>query len=625
MRPRNRAIPEAIAHFINTVPQDKWTEHLQALKKNNQHMTLPDGAGFTSPNDKGAPFCHTIFVRECYSSFYSKFNQRTTAEHMVLTGRPGLGKSMFGAYTVLRKTLEMLTDEGREEDFKMLYVVNDMMAEIRIPVELPERNNNNSLGLVKLKCLTRTATHNDISESSWLVVDPVTHWVAELAADAMAAQTTDHNEDVILCVCSPGLLKKTEDPESPSGVFGHTRLLPFKPWDENEMNTFLHYYAQNYNVYRLTDEMNFCFDLQDMLGDPAKPDPHGFFKDLVFGNFRNSRLKRDAKQLCDFLNPDSSESEDPQLSYKRMTEIVIYVLSYRYEVVGCSVRDILKGNVRTQLLTDFEKTKTSKRYLDCVADEPDGYLNFRKTYTSKTKGGSIVVARMLAVRAAVSSVRTYLKKSTQGAMSWLEHEKVCRYTFAPENEHLNYQFFFTTCDKNKKKREEKQFSFSGNLSSEEVVGFFTKSVKSLRENHYYACCKGQPVVDGVAYTTNKMPGFDDTNRPKMLLIQATVSKRHEVKITPLKKIVDHLLKLLNPRLKKDATVRQQKMLLKKVNWYFIFFIATQNFQSTQFEPKVEIPVEDMTSNDLNTELSQKKKEKRCNLFFWHRYLSGSFP
>ena len=87
---------------------------------------------------------------------------------------------------------------------------------------------------------------------------------------------------------------------------------------------------------------------------------------------------KDAKQLCDFLNPDSSESEDPQLSNKRMTQIVTYVLSYRYEVVGCSVRDILTGNVRTQLLTDLKKTKTSKRYLDCVADEADGYLSFRK-------------------------------------------------------------------------------------------------------------------------------------------------------------------------------------------------------------------------------------------------------
>ena len=153
MGPRNRGIPEAIKHFINTVPQDKWKEHLQALKKDNHHMTLPEGAGFSSPSDKGAPFCHTIFVRECYSSFYSKFSQRTTAEHMVLTGRPGLGKSMFGAYTVLRKTLEMLTDEDRKEEFKMLYVVNDMMAKIRIPVELPERDLNNSLGLVKLKSL----------------------------------------------------------------------------------------------------------------------------------------------------------------------------------------------------------------------------------------------------------------------------------------------------------------------------------------------------------------------------------------------------------------------------------------------------------------------------------------
>ena len=129
----------------------------------------------------------------------------------------------------------------------------------------------------------------------------------------------------------------------------------------------------------------------------------------------------------------------------------------------------------------------------------------------------------------------------------------------------------------------------------------------MKDDCYYRCCKGQAVIDALLYTNRKIRGLTSANGKKIFLIQATVSERHSVKPKPLKKIVDHLAKLLDPNLQENATVEQKKAALQNAKWFFIFFVATQDWTSTQFQHKVKVPLTETTS-EFNNKPNKRIKE-----------------
>ena len=111
---------------------------LGKLLINRAHVHLPKRAraSYVMPNNEHVPaaFCRLLFVRDCYSLFCTKLHEGSSTKSGVLTGRPGMGKSMFGIYFVIRKFLEVLLDESEQQErFKLIYIVGTKMTKIEFP------------------------------------------------------------------------------------------------------------------------------------------------------------------------------------------------------------------------------------------------------------------------------------------------------------------------------------------------------------------------------------------------------------------------------------------------------------------------------------------------------------
>ena len=83
-------------------------------------------------------------------------NSKGSQTAAVLTGRPGMGKSMFGLYSVVRKILEVLTEQNQREEFQLIYVIGYWMMKITIPTVIP--SNGDVSELVKSSILTKIGT-----------------------------------------------------------------------------------------------------------------------------------------------------------------------------------------------------------------------------------------------------------------------------------------------------------------------------------------------------------------------------------------------------------------------------------------------------------------------------------
>ena len=95
-----------------------------------EYLSLPKDTGvvpinYTLPKNNYVPrdVSQDIYVRQCYIDIYKKLN-KTSGVAAVLSGRPGMGKSMFGVYYVFRKLAELLTDSNRKQPVVLVYVVS---------------------------------------------------------------------------------------------------------------------------------------------------------------------------------------------------------------------------------------------------------------------------------------------------------------------------------------------------------------------------------------------------------------------------------------------------------------------------------------------------------------------
>ena len=408
-----------------------------------------------------------------------------------------------------------------------------------------------------------------------------------------------------LCIASPGLLKDPGDPKSATGRFGNCNKPTLKPWNKEEMKALLDMYAKTY-VSELASRLNFVKDMMDVLGSPETPDLYGFFSDLTYDRFKEN-VKEDATNLYDLLIDAGGTKMRKKLLEdllkqsewnKKAPAIVLSVLNHRCEVVGYSVRSILQGNVRKALFEYYgssESKQPPKAYFDCCREEND-YLDLQAKHYGKLKPGSTVVYKMEAVKHALTAVKTALKKVRDHlpAIHWCEHERVCYYTLASVPE--KYQFEFTKCGV---ERKVKSLVITEKFEHKEVGALVTKYPRHLDYNTYYKCCSNQPVIDAFVYTKSSMRDLSPTTNDKILLIQATVSKHHDVKPEPFNRIVSHLVSLLKQETETNEDFK------KRVKWYFIFFIATQNFQQTTFTSKLTAKISDTTQ--LTSSKSKKRK------------------
>ena len=213
---------EVIEAFIRD--QSNWGTCLSKLNKPNEQVTIPCN-GYVFPKNLDIPksLCQRLFVRDCYVNFYAKLNDdESETMSSVLTGRPGMGKSMFGSYAVVRKILEVLTQSNQRKEFKLIYVVGYTMIKIRIPTVIPSIVD--ASGLVESINIARLETwllHINLQHCShfWTIIDPVNAKVARYAADSLAE--VGGNAVLYLCIASPGLLKAPGDTKSATGLFGN--------------------------------------------------------------------------------------------------------------------------------------------------------------------------------------------------------------------------------------------------------------------------------------------------------------------------------------------------------------------------------------------------------------------
>ena len=188
-------MPRAIKALKNDPKgQDAWKELLSKLTKAGAYLSLPKNAGvvpinYTLPNNNYVPrdMSQDIYVRQCYIDFYNKLN-KISGVAAVLSGRPGMGKSMFGVYYVFRKLSELLTNSNRKQPVALVYVVSHTLVKIRIPLGEPdpkvqmERIDNSA------KWLQHLEPDQDVGEQVFAILDPVN---IKLAAVSLYLQPRD--------------------------------------------------------------------------------------------------------------------------------------------------------------------------------------------------------------------------------------------------------------------------------------------------------------------------------------------------------------------------------------------------------------------------------------------------
>ena len=89
-----------------------------------------------------------------------------------------------------------------------------------------------------------------------------------------------------------------------------------------------------------------------------------------------------------------------------------------------------------------------------------------------------------------------------------------------------------------------------------------------------------PVIDFLIFLffrINKLAG-GSTNKKKILLFQATVGKKPKIKQILLRAIVSHLYSLTKPTSRVN------------LKWYFVYFVANQEFKTPEKEVMIQLPV-----------------------------------
>ena len=129
---------EVIEAVVNK--REEWEAMLSKLMTKGKYLFLPKDrddspTSYALPKNSDMPseVCQSIFVRQCYIDFYEDL-KTTSSVTGVLTGRPGMGKSMFWLYYILRKRLEVLADSDQKQAVLLVYVINEDVVKVHIPV-----------------------------------------------------------------------------------------------------------------------------------------------------------------------------------------------------------------------------------------------------------------------------------------------------------------------------------------------------------------------------------------------------------------------------------------------------------------------------------------------------------
>ena len=542
-------MPRAIDALKNDPKgQDAWKELLSKLTKAEEYLSLPKDTGvfpidYTMPKNNYVPpeVSQDIYVRQCYIDFYKKLS-KTLRVTTVLSGRPGMGKSLFGVYYVFRKLMELLTDSNRKQPVILVYVVSYTLVKIRIPLGEPdpkvemERIDNSA------KWLQYLESDQELGEQVFANINPTNMKLAENVAAGMndvAIRTS-----LYLCICSPGIVASdTTDKKSASKLFGNCSKPTMTPWTKCEMEELLKMYVK-INSMSLAVQTGFQQDMADMLtsGNPGakEADPHHFFADLTYAAFGKTQ-QEDAFRLYKFLCSLDGQVSDNQTKFDQYLQrepmvnanfqlIVRRVLDYRCEVVGYSIRLILEGNVKDRLMEHYEKKDTCK-LLKLFSDfqyKNDRHLNLFATIIGDEVPGNMVVSKMIAVRKIITFLKDQLEnKNLKHCLEWLAHEQLCHEAFAPREQlDLTFKFKISRCSEKHKIR---TFMLQHWFETDSLKKCFTSGVDQLKDDCYYRCCKDQAVMDVLLYTNRKIRRLTSANGKKIFLIQATVSERHSVK------------------------------------------------------------------------------------------------
>ena len=205
-------MPRAIKALKNDPKgQDAWKELLSKLTKAGEYLSLPKDTGvfpidYTLPKNNSVPpeVSQDIYVRQCFIDFYKKLS-KTLRVAAVLSGRPGMGKSLFGVYYVFRKLMELLTDSNRKQPVILIYVVSYTLVKIRIPLGEPDLKVQMERIDNLAKWLQYLEPDQDVGEQVFAVTDPVNIKLAENTAAGMNDEAI--RTSLYLCICSPGIVE----------------------------------------------------------------------------------------------------------------------------------------------------------------------------------------------------------------------------------------------------------------------------------------------------------------------------------------------------------------------------------------------------------------------------------
>ena len=559
------AVQYCLKHWLRPQNANDARSVLEQFKKIGSSAPLPVRLVLPQEVEGGID---RLYVREVYVKVYEVLERTDNdLKRLAVSGLSGAGKSVLGVYCFLRRVLEAKYEDGTQakEDLFFHYSCGYHLVTAKFA-----EDGSSDIQYVDWK-RDGIYQHTRKKQVKWIVFDLSSKDVAREISNAAA---TDWINVVILPIMSPASLK--DDNNKYLFRKDTTKKFVYPDWEEDEFKELLKYC--DYKL--LVRSVGFIGDLEAML-QRQRTFPTDEFESLNHKWFVRREVKLVEYHIKERNKPNYKVDEG------LMKPIVDKVFQYRRRLIGSNLRLLFRGSLEDQISGKLQMSEVEfcNSFFKFVPHRPEWNDNFQMiTWKYKPVAVTETIQNFYDVVKLKDFLEEKLKKSSlleRVQMAW-SFETVCVSTLATTGK-FNFRVL-------KGKNEVYSFKLPDALQLFDEFSLVSLlSRNQLMINRLFVPQNfSQPVIDFVIYTYQRITA-NKQDRESMLLIQATIAKKHDIKINRLTEIVSHLYHILrNP---------------KKVDWYFVFYIESQNF--TGYPQKVVVEF------DRNRQ-TQKGKRKREN-------------
>ena len=275
----------------NLTTADSWVDYQQpvVLLKNEEVL-----------------HAYGMFIRSAYIQIYDAIARieglkNKSPVNCAVSGTPGIGKTIFGLYVVLRKVVENLLEEEREAKVVIQYWTSDQGLQIEIEPQLNELTTS-IVGDAKL----------DFSGVAWVISDPLEVNIVR----RIKSKLSTHPKAIFVLVMSPSLRFDPGDGNDLLSRSAAKIILP--PWKQDEISRLFSNWNREFLI-ALAEEDHFLVDLESMLQSKGENGQDMGFFDLVETHLFQADMIQDATNFKkNFQERKRAEDFQVCLTWKRL-------------------------------------------------------------------------------------------------------------------------------------------------------------------------------------------------------------------------------------------------------------------------------------------------------------------